>query len=149
MAKLMSTCELCSSCFFFNEQSTDMPHTTDYLKEQYCMGHRYKECVIYRIAKTYGIDKVPKYLYPTDMFEVMHLNLFAREEGLDMFLKVIYPDGKSGIVNASTIEGLMKAGRIVAFHCSEGWVEARRKLNNENYTGFERRRSNLVTFKRS
>jgi hypothetical protein len=77
------------------------------------------------------------------MFEILNFNLIAHQEGLDMFLKVIYPDGTSGVVKSSTLEGLIKAGEIVAFHCSEGWVEARRKRNNANYTGLERRRSNM------
>ncbi len=62
-----------------------------------------------------------------------------------MYLKVIYPDGTTGMVKSSTIPGLIKAGKIVAFQCSEGWVEERRK-NKERYYGLERRKA-LVTFK--
>ena len=63
-----------------------------------------------------------------------------------MFLKVIYPDDTSGMVKASIIEGLMKSGKIVAFHCSEGWVEVRRKRNIEEYNGIDRRKTNPESF---
>ncbi len=143
----MARCDLCTSCFFFNEQATDMPRTTDYLREQYCLGERFRECVLYRIAKSYGTDNVPKYLYPNDMFEILNFNLVARQEGLDMFLKVIYPNGTSGVVRSKAIDGLIKAGKIIAFNCSEGWVEARRKKGNSNYSGPERRISDLPVFR--
>ena len=58
-----------------------------------------------------------------------------------MFLKVIYPDGTSGMVKSSTIDGLTKEGKIIAFHCSEGWVEVRRKRNVEEYKGMDRRKN--------
>ena len=64
-----------------------------------------------------------------------------------MFLKVIYPDGTSGMVKASTIEGLMKSEKIIAFHCSEGWVEVRRKSKSA-YLGADRRRTNPEMFLR-
>lgn len=57
-----------------------------------------------------------------------------------MFLKVVYPNGTSGMVKALTINGLMKAGEIIAFLCSEGWVEVRRKSKN-TYGGADRRKT--------
>ena len=135
----MTCCELRDSCFFFNKQEKDMPRTTDYLRRLYCTGDRFEECVLHKIAVAYGIDTIPKYLYPNDMFEILYFNLVARQEGLDMFLKVIYPDGASGMVKAAIIEGLIRTGKIVAFLCSEGWVEVRRKQKNEDYFGPERR----------
>ena len=134
----MSICDLNGTCFFFNEQATDMPHTTEYLRELYCKGIKFTECALYRISKVYGKDKVPGYLYPNDIFDILNFNLIEPNGGLDIFQRVIYPDATSGIVKGSTIEGLMKSGKIVAFHCSEGWVEVRR-THNMDYTGPERR----------
>ena len=62
-----------------------------------------------------------------------------------MFLKVMYPNGTSGIERSSTVGYLIKSGQIVAFQCSEGWVETRRKKNNEGYLGRERRKSDVPT----
>ena len=62
-----------------------------------------------------------------------------------MQIKVIYADRTSGMVKASTIDGLMKAGKIIAFYCSEGWVEARRKSKN-TYNGVDRRRTKPKRF---
>jgi hypothetical protein len=141
----MASCNLRGSCFFYNELIPDMPHATEYLKDEFCKG-RFTECAIYTISKVYGEDKAPKYLYPNDTYEVMNFNLFEPQGGLDMFLKVIYPDGKVDMAKSSEIGGMIKAGRIVAFHCSEGWVEARRKRNKEDYFGPERRKSNVPIF---
>jgi len=80
------------------------------------------------------------------MNETVIFNLLEPQGGLNMFLKVIYSDGKLGIVKSRTLDGLIKAGQVLAFHCSEGWVEARRKRNTKDYRGPERRRSNLVAF---
>ena len=135
----MAGCDLRVSCFFFNDMATDMPHTTDYLRNLYCTGACYAECALYRISKVYGKDKVPKYLYPNDMYEILNFNLFEPDGGLDMFLKVIYPDGASGMVKASMIDRLRKTGEIIAFHCSEGWVDVRRKIKI-SYSGSGRRR---------
>jgi len=55
-----------------------------------------------------------------------------------MLLKVIYPDGTPGIVQSPTVEELIKAEKIVAFHWAEEWVEVRRKRNSD-YKGPERR----------
>ncbi len=56
-----------------------------------------------------------------------------------MFIKVIYPDGSSGTVRSPILRGMIQLGRIVAYKCSEGWVEVRRKENPDNYHGRERR----------
>ena len=141
----MLCCDLRDSCFFFNEQATDMPHTTEYLRNLYCQGACYTECVLYRFSKVYGEDKVPKYLYPNDTNEILNFNLFEPEGGLDMFLKVVYPDGISGMVKASKLYGLINAGKIIAFHCSEGWVEVRRK-NKNPYNGVDRRKTRPEVF---
>ncbi len=58
---------------------------------------------------------------------------------LAMFLKVIYPDGKTGTASFSSLTSLIKIGKIVAFECSQGWVETRRKRNSD-YKGPERRK---------
>lgn len=62
-----------------------------------------------------------------------------------MQIKVIYPDGTSDMVKASIIEGLIKAGKIIAFLCSEGWVEVRRKSKGSFY-GIDRRRTEPKRF---
>ncbi len=56
-----------------------------------------------------------------------------------MLINVIYPDGTSGKVRASILNSLIKFGRIVAYKCSEGWIELRRKKDTSNYSGSERR----------
>jgi hypothetical protein len=141
----MAHCDLHDSCFYFNEQATDMPHTTEYLRNLYCMGVSFSECALYRITKVYGQEKVPKDLYPNDMNEILNFSLFDPHGGLDMFLKVIYPDGISGMVKASKLYGLINECKIIAFHCSEGWVEVRRK-NRGNYNGPDRRKSRPESF---
>ncbi len=52
-----------------------------------------------------------------------------------MFIKVIYSDGMPGRVRSSLLGRLMKAGEIVAYKCSEGWVELRRKQSRNEYDG--------------
>lgn len=122
-----------------------MPHTTDYLRAHYCEGN-FTECALYRISKSYGKDKVPKYLYPNDTFRTSNSNLLTACKplgGTDMLIKVIYPDGKLGTVRRSDLGDLVKMGSIAAYHCSEGWVELRRK-RNIGYRGQERRVHNPV-----
>ena len=63
-----------------------------------------------------------------------------------MFLKVIYPDLTLGKINSSIIEGMMKAGKIIALHCSEGWIEVRRKGEGVPYSGIDRRKTKPETF---
>ena len=112
----MVCCDLLDSCFFFNDQATDMPHTTEYLRNLYCKGDCFNECALYMISEIYGKDKVPKYLYPNDMNEILNFNLFEPHGGLDIFQKVIYHDGTSGMVKASTIEGLRRMGKLSYFN---------------------------------
>ena len=137
----MSDCDLRGSCFFYNELTTSMPKTTEYLICNYCRRD-FAKCVIYRISKCFGMDRVPKYLYPDDMFATLNFNLGERGEhqgGTNRLTKVIFPDGTSCKVTASSIGGLMKFGNIVAYQCSAGWVEVRRKRNLSSYKGPERR----------
>jgi hypothetical protein len=141
----VESCDLRDSCFFYNKQEKDMPHTVDYLIKLYCFGNRCKECVLHKIAESCGVDNVPKYLYPNDMHEILNFNLVARQEGLDMFLKVVYPDGSSGFERSTVIGQLSKSYKIVAYLCSEGWIEVRRKQKDKNYSGPERRRSNFAS----
>jgi hypothetical protein len=56
-----------------------------------------------------------------------------------MLIKVIYPDGSSGTIRSSSLGKLSKEGGIVAFKCTEGWVEVRRKHDTTVYEGPERR----------
>ena len=63
-----------------------------------------------------------------------------------MDLKVIHIDGTVSIEQAGTINELIKSGKIVAFYCSGGWVEVRRRSNAENYTGIDRRKTKPEDF---
>ncbi len=60
-----------------------------------------------------------------------------------MLIKVMYPDGSSGMIRSSALGKLTKEGTIVAFKCTEGWVEVRRKHDPSDYRGPERRVINL------
>ncbi len=61
-----------------------------------------------------------------------------------MLIKVIYPDGSSGSVRSSALGRMTKEGKIVAFKCTEGWVEVRRKHAPDDYKGPERRVIDLL-----
>lgn len=63
-----------------------------------------------------------------------------------MFLKVIYRDLTLGKEKAQIIKRLMKAGRIIAIHSSEGWVEVRRMCNGIPYKGRDRRENQAERF---
>ncbi len=134
----MASCDLRSSCLFYTKPVLDMPHTTEYLKERYCEGDRYPECALYWIAKTYGMDKVPRYLYPNDIYELLDFNLFEPEEDAEIFIKVIFSDGSFGKVRPSTLRVRTRSQEIVALKSSMGWVELRRK-QNIGYNGQDRR----------
>jgi hypothetical protein len=141
----MASCDLCYRCFFFNEPLIDnLSSNAEFLREKYCAGD-FAECAIYNLAKSGGIEKVSGYVYPDDFLEDLKTNLLNVSQpqgGINMFIKVIYPDGTLGTERSLSVGYLMKLGKIVAFQCSEGWVEARRKQNNEDFFGRERRRSN-------
>jgi len=62
-----------------------------------------------------------------------------------MRLNVIYTDGTSGKVKSTKLEGLRKSGEIIAFHCSEGWVDVRPK-SKSTCNGVERRKTNQEKF---
>ncbi len=61
-----------------------------------------------------------------------------------MLIKVLYTDGSFGQIRASRLGELVKTAGIVAHHCSEGWVEVRRKRKNSDYKGPERRVMSLI-----
>jgi hypothetical protein len=108
-----------------------MPHTTEYLRDMYCKGH-FTECAIYRISGVYGKDKVPKYLYPSDMFETLYFDPPMTQNspgGIALRIKVLYVDGTFGTVRSAQLGELVKKGGIAAYNCSEGWVEVRRMWN--------------------
>jgi hypothetical protein len=56
-----------------------------------------------------------------------------------MLIKVIYPDGTFGMARSSSLGRLVRSHEIIAFQCSEGWVEVRRKQDQTLYKGPERR----------
>jgi hypothetical protein len=118
-----------------------MLHTTEYLRDKNCRGD-FTECALCKIAKSYGTENVPTYLYPNERFDAHNINLDEPEGGLFMYLKVIYPDGTPGMVRATTIGELIRTSKIIAYQCSEGWVELRRK-KNMGYKGGERRELRL------
>ena len=62
-----------------------------------------------------------------------------------MFLNVIFPDGTIGTVKFTTLTNLIKSGKIIAFHCSKGWVEVRRKSKSV-FNGVDRRQMNPDRF---
>jgi hypothetical protein len=136
-------CDLRDSCFFFNELIFDMPHTSEYLRDHYCKGD-FTKCALYRISSYYGKEKVPKYLYPNDMLEILNFNLanaYEYQGGTDMLIKVIHIDGSLGTVRSSSLGDLVKTGGIAAYQCSEGWIEVRRKQIKRLYIGPERRKT--------
>jgi len=143
----MANCEFLGSCNFLNEQTAVMPYTKEHLKLKslYCDGASFTECAIYMISKIYGKDKVPKHLYPNDVYKLLDFNLFETNGGNNMVLNVIYTDGTSGKIKSSTLDGVRKSGKIIAFHCSEGWVDVRRK-SKSTYNGVDRRRTNQEKF---
>lgn len=56
----------------------------------------------------------------------------------DMRLKTIRNDGTPLLVKSSEIGTMINSGEIVAYQCSEGWKELRRKENIE-FQGPDRR----------
>jgi hypothetical protein len=140
----MTICDIRGSCFFFNEQGTGMPHTTEYLKERYCRGD-FTECAIYRVSGSFGKEHVPRYLYPNDMLETLNFNLPDISEsqgGTAMWIEVIHTDGTLGTVRSSSLGELVKTGGIATYLCSEGWIEVRRKHVKGSFAGRERRKTN-------
>ena len=135
----MVCCEFLDSCFFYNEMTTDMTKTTEYLRDRYCNG-RFTECALFMISKVYGNDKVPQYLFPNDMYESLNFDLFKPDDDLDTFHRVIFTDGTSGMEKASTMGALRRAGKIAAFHWAGGWVEVRRK-SKSTFNGVDRRKT--------
>lgn len=65
----MESCDFRKTCLFLNEKVVRMPLTTQKMVEHYCEGD-FTLCMIYAIAKTHGIEKVPRYVYPSDKFEL-------------------------------------------------------------------------------
>ena len=65
----MASCELCTSCFFFNEQVANMPQVMGDLRDKYCNGD-FTNCARFKISKSCGGDKVPLYIYPNGFYEI-------------------------------------------------------------------------------
>jgi hypothetical protein len=140
----MASCDLLDSCFFFNKQELDMPHLTRHMRRVYCIGDCSSECVLHRISETCGVDNVPKYLYPNDMFEILHMTQpqsSQQQGGSEIMIKVIYSNGSQGMVRDSNLGRLLRLGRIAAYQPFDTWVEVRRKQKNKDYLGPERRTS--------
>lgn len=136
----MACCDLLDSCFFYNELMTDMPQTTEYLEGKYCRGS-FRNCVIYRFSSVFGKHDVPKYLYPNDMFVSLSYDIPGMSESqrdMDLFTRVIFPDGSTGMVRSSDLGTLAHSLAIVAFQSPEGWTELRRK-QDMGFKGPDRR----------
>jgi hypothetical protein len=147
----MAQCDLIDSCLFFNSLLKDMPCTAEYLVNKYCKGD-FTACTLYKYAKAIGKDYVPKYLYPNDMYETLNHILpktAESQEALPTMTKVIHTDGTLGMVRSSRLGALVKSGGIVAYRCTKGWVEVRRKRSKGNYTGPERRKTSPETAMRA
>jgi len=59
-----------------------------------------------------------------------------------LLIKVIYLDNRAGVVKASSLERLIRTGKIVAFHRSAGWARVGRdpiRGSGGRYEGPERR----------
>jgi hypothetical protein len=56
-----------------------------------------------------------------------------------MLIKVIYSDGSYGTLRISRLAKLTRMNRIAAYETFNGWVEVRRKKQNPDYQGPERR----------
>jgi hypothetical protein len=64
----MAKCDLHASCYFLNEITVVRPITTGHARGRYCDGD-FTSCTIYKVAQAHGIDKVPRYVYPSDTYE--------------------------------------------------------------------------------
>jgi hypothetical protein len=64
----MDRCELHTSCFFFNEQVSNMPQFLGPLRDNYCDGN-FVNCARFKISQALGRDKVPTFMYPNGFFE--------------------------------------------------------------------------------
>ncbi len=58
--------------------------------------------------------------------------------GIDLTIRVIYPNGSKGSVRESRLANLISQGKVVAYQPFEDWVELRRKITDV-YMGVERR----------
>ena len=145
---VMTFCNLCERCFFFNEPLVDkLSGNAKNLRGMYCDGD-FSRCMIYRLAQSCGIHEVPGYVCPDDKDGTLNYDLRKacelRGETIKLS-KVIYPNGAIGEVKYSIVDRLMKAGEIVAFQNSKGWVEVRRTSKN-TYKGVDRRRTKPERF---
>ncbi len=140
----MAFCDFCDSCFFFNERLLDVVlNNTEEQRGKYCVVN-FSECAIYKLAKSYGVEKVPGYICPDGSTVNLNTPTFAPRGSYDhreneMFIKVIFPDGTSGKVRSSFLGSMTQLGSVVAFRCSEGWVEIRRMKGSDTYRGPDRR----------
>lgn len=56
---------------------------------------------------------------------------FEREgEGRGMLVRVIYTDQTAGVVESHLLDGLIKKGRIVAYHNTDRWIPVETKARS-------------------
>lgn len=143
----MASCDFCDRCFFFNEPLVDnLLSNAEYLRERYC-ARNFTECAIYKLAKTCGFEHVRGCLFPDDILNTNLPEVSQLQEEKENLIKVIFADGYSGEVWASSLGRFIRKGSIAAYLSVEEWVELRRKRSNVKYPGPERRRCNSVSFK--
>ncbi len=59
----MAYCDLLSSCFFSNNELTEMPCTYRFLMNKYCYGD-FTKCKRFVYSRNFGRSNVPKSLFP-------------------------------------------------------------------------------------
>jgi len=69
----MKCCDFTGECYFLNVKTAALPLTTGPARTVYCHGD-FTRCTIYKAAKTYGIEKIPRYVSPGDRYE-LHLRI--------------------------------------------------------------------------
>lgn len=64
------SCELMSTCPFFNEKMPASPQTLALYRARYCRGEN-AECARYLVFSALGRDAVPLDLYPNDRLQAL------------------------------------------------------------------------------
>lgn len=65
-------CENMDNCRFFTDIMVNMPRSSDYIKDRYCLG-REESCARYCVYKEIGKEQVPVRLFPFDTDRVVRI----------------------------------------------------------------------------
>jgi hypothetical protein len=68
----MASCDLISTCIFFNDKMADMPAISAHYKVKYCQNS-YRTCARFRIFLEFGREKVPSNLFPNQEADVAEI----------------------------------------------------------------------------